>query len=114
MLPYGSCYCIHRHANLCIIHVSVYFLPTIADCGPPTAPVNGSVDAPETKYQAHATYSCAPGFNLTGPHTVKCLEDATWEKRPTCEIKGRWAYFTALYATAHENFLVNIFFLIFA
>jgi hypothetical protein len=59
----------------------------IKDCGPLTAPKDGSVSAPTTTYGSTATYSCAAGFGPSGSSTRTCQLDGTWDgMQPTCVV----------------------------
>ena len=50
-------------------------------------PANGSVSTSATASGSTATYSCNPGYNLTGTVTRTCPADGTWSgTAPTCTI----------------------------
>ncbi len=52
-----------------------------------SAPVNGSVDAPDNVIGATATYSCSAGFFLVGSATRTCQTNGQWSgSTPTCEV----------------------------
>ena len=58
---------------------------TAISCGLPANPVNGSVSVPAQTYGSTATYSCTPGFALSGAATRTCQDDGTWSGDvPTC------------------------------
>ncbi|XP_052786198.1 sushi, von Willebrand factor type A, EGF and pentraxin domain-containing protein 1-like [Mya arenaria] len=61
---------------------------TLVDCGPVTAPVNGSVVINGgTTFHQVANYSCELGFTLIGTDLRVCLENGTWnESEPGCEL----------------------------
>ncbi|XP_064386180.1 sushi, von Willebrand factor type A, EGF and pentraxin domain-containing protein 1-like isoform X2 [Halichondria panicea] len=44
----------------------------IVDCGPLTDPTNGMVDTPTTTFESTATYSCNPGYQMTGLMVRTC------------------------------------------
>lgn len=54
------------------------FIYTVVDCGPLTAPANGTVDHAMTTFQSQATYMCREGFMLRGDGTRQCLETGVW------------------------------------
>jgi hypothetical protein len=62
--------------------------PTCApnDCGPLTAPMNGSVSAPTTTLGSVATYSCDPGLGPSGSSTRTCQADGWDGMQPTCVV----------------------------
>jgi hypothetical protein len=58
---------------------------TATGCFWPGNPSNGSVSVPAYTYGSTATYSCTPGFALSGSATRNCQNDATWSgDAPTC------------------------------
>jgi len=58
---------------------------TATGCFWPGNPGNGSVSVPAYTYGSTATYSCTPGFALSGSATRNCQNDATWSgDAPTC------------------------------
>ncbi|HVZ73733.1 MAG TPA: hypothetical protein VHJ20_15240 [Polyangia bacterium] len=60
---------------------------TVADCGAPTAPTNGTVSAPTTTYGATATFACKLGYLQAGSPTQTCGADGHWAgAAPTCAI----------------------------
>lgn len=63
-----------------VILASISF--SVADCGA-TIP-NGIVEIASTTF----TYTCATGYNLTGPSTRTCHANGTWSgSGPSCESK---------------------------
>lgn len=59
----------------------------LADCGAPPALANGSVSAPKTTYNEIASYSCSPGFVLSGLAQRACQDNETWYgDAPTCQV----------------------------
>ena len=65
------------------------FLSTVVDCGTLSDPANGQVSHPSgTTSGQIATYSCDPGYNLTGESTRMCQVNRTWSGiAPTCQRK---------------------------
>jgi Sushi repeat (SCR repeat) len=68
---------------------------TIVDCGPPpSASANGSVSAPQTTYNAQATYTCQAGYKPNGMAALTCLDTGRWSGgAPTCVAtcgNGAW------------------------
>jgi Sushi repeat (SCR repeat) len=54
-------------------------------CGWLNSPTNGAMSAPISTYGSTATYSCSPGFVLSGSATRACQTDGTWSgDAPTC------------------------------
>ena len=50
------------------------------------APVNGAVQLSGVTPGATATYSCNPGYRLTGPETRTCQVNVTWsDTAPVCQ-----------------------------
>ena len=72
------------------LHIFIIFINAflLLDCGDPT-PLNGvantSSGTTETKI---ATISCNPGYNISGPTDITCL-DGGWDFLPTCVIQGK-------------------------
>jgi sulfatase modifying factor 1 len=61
---------------------------TVRDCGALTAPLDGTVSAPDTTYSATATYSCDSGYDLSGSATRTCQASGTWSgTAPTCIVR---------------------------
>lgn len=61
----------------------------IKDCGPLTAPTNGTISAKVTTYGATATYACMAGFGPSGSETRTCTADGTWDgMAPTCVVSN--------------------------
>ncbi|MBI5498035.1 MAG: choice-of-anchor D domain-containing protein [Deltaproteobacteria bacterium] len=55
------------------------------DCGSLTNPSNGMVSAPMTTLGGTATYSCSPGYNISGSSTRTCDTGGTWSgTAPSC------------------------------
>lgn len=51
---------------------------------------NGSVDFADLQPGTIATYTCIPGFLLSGTSTRTCQEDGRWSgEEPTCERKNQ-------------------------
>ena len=64
--------------------ISVTF-PSVADCGPLTAPDDGGVDTTGTEAGSVALYSCDVGRVLTGSTARVCGNDGIWTPTPpTC------------------------------
>ena len=58
-------------------------------------PANGGVTYSNgvTTYQEVATFTCDPGYDLTGNVTRTCLADGVWgDFSPVCVIKGNNRY----------------------
>ena len=63
-------------------------LITGVDCGPLTAPRNGTVNVPITTFEAVAFYNCSHGYNLIGVSRRICQANATWSsEEPVCKGK---------------------------
>lgn len=64
----------------------------VKDCGPLATPTNGVVNVPSgTTYGQTATYSCNPGYILTGSATRQCAEDGYWTGAlPVCVAIGMY------------------------
>ena len=55
------------------------------DCGNVDPPSNGNVNAPETTFQAVATYSCVSGYSLVGDSIQTCQANGGWSGQiPQC------------------------------
>ena len=63
------------------------------DCGMLATPANGDVTFSSkgaTTYMENATFSCNPGYTLTGDILRTCEASGNWGgASPTCNIKGR-------------------------
>ena len=80
------CWKSHVVAHIYFTHVNSYFF---IDCGNLTDPTNGSVSFTLTTYNELVSYTCDPGFTLTGSSSRICQQDATWSSSaPNCIIKG--------------------------
>ena len=61
------------------------YICTVVDCGVTTLPL-GQVSVTSTTFGSVATYSCATGYDLSGPDTRVCQDDGTWSGiELTCE-----------------------------
>ncbi|NXV81998.1 CFAH factor, partial [Atlantisia rogersi] len=59
-------------------------------CGPPPEIAGGKVQGvKKSRYLPgeSAQYQCWPGFEMTGPHSVRC-QNGTWTQLPKCKGKG--------------------------
>ena len=55
------------------------------DCGNVDQPSFGDVNAPETTFQAIATYSCISGYSLVGDSKRTCQANGNWSGQiPKC------------------------------
>ena len=55
------------------------------DCGNVDQPSFGDVNAPETTFQAIATYSCISGYSLVGDSKRTCQANGSWSGQiPKC------------------------------
>ena len=55
------------------------------DCGSVDPPSNGDINAPETTFQAVATYSCISGYSLVGDSIQTCQANGSWSGQiPQC------------------------------
>ena len=55
------------------------------DCGNLDPPSHGDVNAPETTFQAVATYSCISGYRLVGDSKQTCQANGSWSGQiPQC------------------------------
>lgn len=62
---------------------------TATTCPWPARPDHGSVNAQSVRHGAIATYTCQPGFALSGAATRTCQDDNTWtDTDPTCLAVG--------------------------
>ena len=113
------CYRSLSSINYSNIHqYDVYFLSTVADCGPLTNPANGQVShTAGTTFGQTATYSCNTGYNLVGDSTRTCQATGVWSgSAPTCQGMNLWEIFVVenlsqLHkATILKYFLQRIFF----
>lgn len=62
--------------------------PTAKDCGPLTAPLNGSIAGRETTFPNKVTLSCDEGFLLNGSNVWRCEADGNWSGIET-SCKGK-------------------------
>ena len=61
-----------------------------SDCGPLTAPADGTVDYSASIYQSVATFTCNTGYTLQGSATLICQSNGNWDNAdPTCQINGK-------------------------
>ena len=69
--------------NYAIVRTMIICLAV--DCGNVDPPSYGDVHAPETTFQAVATYSCISGYNLVGDSKRTCQANESWSgKFPKC------------------------------
>ena len=72
-----------------LIYILLMVTLIFIDCGNLTDPTNGSVSFTLTTYNELVSYTCDPGFTLTGSSSRICQQDATWSSSaPNCIIKG--------------------------
>ena len=92
-LPCLTSFCsFHAHKSLSC-STSFHSLPfilhlvyTAIDCGPLSAPDNGSVRVTSTRVGAIAKYACNEGFTLGGRKTRTCQKSGMWSgDAPTCK-----------------------------
>ena len=69
--------CIRAH----IIDTVTCNYPSTQSSHHPVAVVSGSHDSPPIEGQ-FLTYTCPPGFVLTGPNVSVCTENGEWEPDP--------------------------------
>ncbi|XP_078692043.1 uncharacterized protein LOC144922256 [Branchiostoma floridae x Branchiostoma belcheri] len=85
---------------------------TPVQCPARAAPANGAVSPTgAVSYPNGVTFTCNPGYVLTGAATATCQADGTWSNpAPTCEIPTTWATplwtGTPLSASSCENLTV--------
>ncbi len=77
------------YANLCCFSPSVSV--TVINCGFLTNPINGAVDTSSgTTFNQMATYSCIPGYMISGAATRTCQATGSWSlATPTCARESR-------------------------
>lgn len=64
------------------------------DCGPLSAPLNGTKFGSQTTYPNKIIFSCDGGFDLRGSNVRVCIEDGTWNgEEAICEGKRLWKRF---------------------
>ena len=64
-------------------------VPIFTDCGTLVAPEDGSVAFTTTTFESVATYTCNPGYFITGGTVRVCLHDGYWTGTdPSCHRKG--------------------------
>ena len=73
------------------------------DCGPLRQPKNGIVNTiPDTYLNSTATYSCNPGYNLTGNTQRVCQSNGSWSSSaPYCA--GENGYYASVRMRAAEH-----------
>ena len=74
------------------MHINNELINTITssaiDCGQPSSPDNGYIDANETSFGSKAIYFCIKGYVLHGQQERECLADGTWSNEvPMCQRK---------------------------
>lgn len=77
---------LYKHIKLSIVTylVSKYF----SGCIPPDSPLNGEVAINGMKTEARLSYSCNPGYEISGESERKCLASGNWSAgEPKCERK---------------------------
>ena len=73
--------------SVCLSIIKITFAPyAVVDCGELDDPDNGQVSLDETTFESIATYTCDPGFILTGNTVRICQENGNWsDSEPTCD-----------------------------
>jgi len=59
-------------------------------CSNVDAPVSGGKNGNTFTYNSTVTFTCDPGYNLTGDSSIICQANGSWSASvPTCPIYGR-------------------------
>jgi len=66
----------------------------VTDCGPPVAPLFGSVSYFSTTLNSTAVVSCNTPYVLEGNSTVTCNPNGIWSRNATC-TKGKYKVFVS-------------------
>ena len=103
---------IHFFCKWSSFHINCCFITLYLDCGPLTAPENGSVDQSEgTTYGRAVVYSCDPGHSLLGDGTRLCQTNGQWTSTPPiCSPIGSFLNFhllCCLYLGVSETYIFN-------
>ena len=63
-----------------------YLFFLVVDCGNPGSPAHGNRDSSNVfTYDASASFTCDPGYELVGEQSIKCQGDGTWSSSiPVC------------------------------
>ncbi|KAH3700406.1 hypothetical protein DPMN_075382 [Dreissena polymorpha] len=77
------------NGSLIFSHYKSSFFALVGDCGSLFGPTNGRVTLNSTVRGSRASYSCSPGYFLSGPANRTCQLDNTWSgTTPICNIVG--------------------------
>ena len=68
--------------------MQVIFLFSAKNCGPLSAPINGSLIGKKTNYPNKIKFACDDGFLLKGSKVRYCQASGTWNGADT-SCKGR-------------------------
>ena len=55
-----------------------FFFLSAKDCGPISAPLNGTKRGEQTTYPSKVMFTCHDGFNLRGSNVRQCKSDGEW------------------------------------
>ena len=64
--------------NIHLLGISCGYAPVVANSNPHANIYNG------TRYKDEVTYTCLPGYDLRGSHTIQCQHNGAWSAAPSC------------------------------
>ena len=78
------------HEHTVCLYVTVFILYSVVKCTSLSSPTNGNISCNSTDvshYEDQCSFSCDPGYELTGSSSRQCLSNRSWSGEPvTCNI----------------------------
>ena len=74
----------------------------VTDCGPPDAPLYGSVIFSATTLNSTAVFACNASYYLVGNSSITCNANGMWSGNATCGNSGKWFPNNTLFTVSYQ------------